>query len=223
MGTKGLVEVKMTVIPDCQFCSMIPGMEVSKAEYDGATQVGPWAYMCSYHFKQYGVGIGTGKGQYLNLGKDSKGVETMTTKVANPKETTINFNDMSDMAVVYTEDRAIMGGLKNLGYTEDTERKSKHGNWFLVPRTEVRFGPVQIQMTKSGRVKKVKRPSNLTDEQRKAIGVRLQTARAVKLGLTYDQFRAMKLRPGAVPTPEQMADVNGSKPKAKRSARPVKK
>ena len=35
------------------------------AEYDGATTMGPWADMCESHFRQYGTGLGLGKGQRL--------------------------------------------------------------------------------------------------------------------------------------------------------------
>ena len=31
--------------------------------FDGATKMGPWANMCSNCFKQYGIGLGTGRGQ----------------------------------------------------------------------------------------------------------------------------------------------------------------
>jgi len=43
---------------------------------------------------------------------------------------------------------------------------------------------------------KVKRVSTMSDEQRKAVGIRLQTARAAKMGLTLDQLRTLKIRPG---------------------------
>lgn len=45
-------------LPRCNFCH-------KTARFDGATTMGPWAYMCSYHFKEHGVGLGTGKGQLL--------------------------------------------------------------------------------------------------------------------------------------------------------------
>ena len=59
--------------------------------------------------------------------------------------------------------------------------------------------------TKPAKTERAKK--NLTDEQRKAIGVRLQTAKAAKMGLTYEQLKALKLRPGQKPTDEQMAAV----------------
>lgn len=55
---------KVTVqdLPHCDLCG-VP----SEAAYDGATIMGPWANMCKTHFQQYGVGLGTGRGQRLVL------------------------------------------------------------------------------------------------------------------------------------------------------------
>lgn len=55
-------EVKVSRLPDCDFCN-------SPAQYDGKTVIGPWANMCEVHFKQYGKGLGLGKGQKLVLGR----------------------------------------------------------------------------------------------------------------------------------------------------------
>lgn len=54
--------VKVDYLPKCDFCD-------SEAGYDGKTNTGPWANMCSNHFKQHGVGLGLGKGQKLILEK----------------------------------------------------------------------------------------------------------------------------------------------------------
>jgi hypothetical protein len=59
MATK----VHLTKLPQCNFC---PGT----AHYDGATIMGPWAYMCDAHFADYGVGLGTGRGQELVVGEE---------------------------------------------------------------------------------------------------------------------------------------------------------
>ena len=48
--------------PDCDFCTTGVG---SQAQYDGATVQGPWANMCNMHFRQYGKGLGLGRGQKL--------------------------------------------------------------------------------------------------------------------------------------------------------------
>lgn len=64
-------EVKVATIPECDLkdkYSDHAGDEVQpKAEYDGATVFGPWAYMCGPCFKKFGVGLGTGRGQRLVL------------------------------------------------------------------------------------------------------------------------------------------------------------
>ena len=52
-------EVYVQELPMCDFgCGR-------QALYDGRTVTGQWAYMCESCFKQYGVGLGTGKGQRL--------------------------------------------------------------------------------------------------------------------------------------------------------------
>ena len=51
---------------DCDFCQQ-EGKKV-EAAYDGATQFGPWAYMCDLHFMLFGRGLGTGRGQRLIVG-----------------------------------------------------------------------------------------------------------------------------------------------------------
>lgn len=55
----------VTELPNCYFCEMEGKTE--PAEYDGRTDIGQWAFMCQHHFDQYGVGLGTGKGQKLIL------------------------------------------------------------------------------------------------------------------------------------------------------------
>jgi hypothetical protein len=63
-------EVKVSQLPGCDICKYVgppPGKPAQEAAYDGKTKEGPWANMCEYHFTQYGVGLGTGKGQRLIL------------------------------------------------------------------------------------------------------------------------------------------------------------
>lgn len=62
---KSHTEVKVLEIPKCDFCSR-------KAFVDGRTIAGPWANMCIFHFLQYGVGLGLGKGQKLILRKEKR-------------------------------------------------------------------------------------------------------------------------------------------------------
>lgn len=40
------------------------------AVYDAKTKMGVWAYLCERHFKQYGVGLGWGKGQRIRYAKE---------------------------------------------------------------------------------------------------------------------------------------------------------
>lgn len=56
-------QVEMAVIPKCDIC------RTQNAKYDAMTSRGPWAYMCSSCFSDYGVGLGLGKGQELILCK----------------------------------------------------------------------------------------------------------------------------------------------------------
>jgi hypothetical protein len=58
---RGYIETYVTKKNKCDFCE-------KQAHYDGRTnQKGIWAYMCEDHFRQYGVGLGLGKGQRLIL------------------------------------------------------------------------------------------------------------------------------------------------------------
>jgi hypothetical protein len=64
-------EVEVAEIPDCDICK---GNGVkTPAEFDGATAMGPWAYMCLIHFMAFGRGLGTGRGQKLILRQNPKG------------------------------------------------------------------------------------------------------------------------------------------------------
>lgn len=59
-------EAEVAQIPHCDIC----GDGKSHAAFDGKTKGGPWAFMCKDHFKEHGIGLGTGKGQRLK--KDEK-------------------------------------------------------------------------------------------------------------------------------------------------------
>jgi len=61
---KDLTEVEVAELPKCRFCN-------TTAQYDGKTKNGPWTYMCQIHFNEYGIGLGTGKGQRLVKGGKS--------------------------------------------------------------------------------------------------------------------------------------------------------
>lgn len=43
------------------------GRGYAQAKYDGKTVAGPWAKMCEDCFNSHGVGLGTGKGQLLEV------------------------------------------------------------------------------------------------------------------------------------------------------------
>src|SRR5437773_8871424 len=93
----------------------------------------------------------------------------------------------------------------------------KCGTEFIV---KVQFGD---QVVSNGETVKTKRASTMSDEQRKAVGIRLQTARAAKMGLTLDQLKALKIRPGQKPTAEQLAQVKGTQAKVSKPAKTAKK
>lgn len=61
--------VEVARIPDCDICANDPIGKPRRtpAIVDGKTVHGPWANMCEQHFDQYGVGLGTGRGQRLVL------------------------------------------------------------------------------------------------------------------------------------------------------------
>jgi hypothetical protein len=65
-------QVTVAVIPPCDFhrAAIVPS--IVPAVVDGKTRLGPWANMCEAHFAQYGVGLGTGKGQRLILAEGEK-------------------------------------------------------------------------------------------------------------------------------------------------------
>lgn len=57
----GSTETKAnSAMMSCNFCP-----EEMKPVVDGRTKMGPWAAMCEKHFKEHGIGLGTGYGQKL--------------------------------------------------------------------------------------------------------------------------------------------------------------
>lgn len=63
-----IVEAEVSKLPDCDICKYDDGVTTTAA-YDGKTKQGPWAFMCEAHFNSHGVGLGTGTGQLLKVGK----------------------------------------------------------------------------------------------------------------------------------------------------------
>lgn len=51
-------QIKVAALPTCDFCDRL-------AWVDGKTAQGPWANMCRAHYSAYGIGLGTGRGQWL--------------------------------------------------------------------------------------------------------------------------------------------------------------
>lgn len=58
---------KVSKFPDCDMCMAIDKQTGIQAVYDGKTNLGPWANMCEKHYRTFGIGLGTGKGQKFIL------------------------------------------------------------------------------------------------------------------------------------------------------------
>ena len=58
--------VKVSSLGKCDFCERT-------SHYDAKMYTGPWAYLCEQHFRAWGVGLGTGRGQRLILDDGSDG------------------------------------------------------------------------------------------------------------------------------------------------------
>jgi hypothetical protein len=56
----------------CDTCSK----PLVKLMYDAKTVMGPWGNICSMCFKQYGTGLGTGKGQKYEKQDDGRWLKT---------------------------------------------------------------------------------------------------------------------------------------------------
>ncbi len=56
-------EAYVSSLPLCDICDHTDGPIY--AQYDARLTIGSWADVCEKHFKAYGVGLGTGKGQRL--------------------------------------------------------------------------------------------------------------------------------------------------------------
>ena len=56
-------EVVVPVLPPCDYC--VEHGKDTPAHFDGKTVYGPWANMCTYHFREFGIGLGLGIGQRL--------------------------------------------------------------------------------------------------------------------------------------------------------------
>jgi hypothetical protein len=64
---------RVSKLPKCDFNHAdTDPLSKRAARYDGKTRMGPWAFMCEAHYRQHGVGLGTGQGQKLMLEFDKK-------------------------------------------------------------------------------------------------------------------------------------------------------
>lgn len=83
----------MDSIPNCDFgdlgnarAEFHDNAESVPARYDGATyDMGSWAYMCENHWREIGVGLGTGKGQKLILRDSDEHKALQRERAALPK------------------------------------------------------------------------------------------------------------------------------------------
>jgi hypothetical protein len=57
--------VKVAALPNCNFCAE-KGI-TTYAKYDCKTVFGPWANVCQECFERYGIRLGLGFGQVLEL------------------------------------------------------------------------------------------------------------------------------------------------------------
>ena len=55
-----------------QYCDICANTEELEEFVDGATRMGPWAYMCTKHYAEYGVGLGIGRGQHFVWDEEQK-------------------------------------------------------------------------------------------------------------------------------------------------------
>ena len=93
--TKPHTQVDVFELPSCDFCQQA-GRDVT-ALYDGKTQFGSWANMCQKHFNMYGIGLGLGKGQKLNVIKDlASRTVALRTKTNERYDSVHNPEDMED-------------------------------------------------------------------------------------------------------------------------------
>ena len=56
-------EAIVSSLPNCDICKL--NNKNTQANYDAKTNFGQWGYLCEDHFIEYGIGLGTGKGQRL--------------------------------------------------------------------------------------------------------------------------------------------------------------
>jgi len=66
-------DLERTTVSAYPLCDLCPPHQPKEARFDGKTKFnGSWGYMCKQHFKDFGVGLGLGKGQELLLTKEAE-------------------------------------------------------------------------------------------------------------------------------------------------------
>ncbi|MEK6832674.1 MAG: hypothetical protein AABY32_01390 [Nanoarchaeota archaeon] len=96
-------EAKVCSLPKCDFCR--ENNVDTDAIYDGKTTMGCWGNMCEKHFKQYGVGLGLGKGQKLVVKTPS--TNKNTDKVVNAIDNTDPSDEDSMMELLMDSVREV--------------------------------------------------------------------------------------------------------------------
>ncbi|HRT03484.1 MAG TPA: hypothetical protein P5513_06050 [Candidatus Diapherotrites archaeon] len=79
---KEINAIKWSGDTTCDFCKK-DAAQIGNTFYDGKTTLGPWAVMCAKCFKQYGVGLGLGKGQMYDSKTKEKIITTEKRSVKN--------------------------------------------------------------------------------------------------------------------------------------------
>lgn len=117
--------VEVQKLPPCDICVTFGRREVINAAYDGATKDGPWAYMCEDHFVEYGVGLGTGRGQRLILvGSGEDAGEVGEVHPGQACEEAGCFGDDETDALLDAEDDAIIANAHNEALAEEAMLES---------------------------------------------------------------------------------------------------
>lgn len=61
------LKTEVSELPPCDICSQ--SGKNTPAKYDALLNLGGWGNVCETHFRQFGTGLGLGKGQELILTK----------------------------------------------------------------------------------------------------------------------------------------------------------
>jgi len=138
------------------------------------------------------------------------------------KETIISWVDGEDTANVFTYDGRMK---RQLDRYPHQQHNSDGGTDYTVPIGDVHVtfagasGRSRHSAARGSKKTTSSRSLGMSEEDRKAAGLRLQTAKAAKFGLTLEQYKTLHLRPGVSPTPEQIAELTEKKVVRTKSAK----